>query len=296
MISQCVSAVDKHDQELKRHGTAAFPMACYLDDLSISDVPWHWHEELEVAVVIEGAAAVTIGSEIFTVGKGDGFFVNSGVLHDCKRAEAGGCVFHSIVFHPRLVGGSLESVFYLKYVLPVVGNKSLEGIHLRWEEDWQRRMLENVERAWQTCASEPEDFEIVARGQLAQLLANLSRHLPAVDAAPNARMVRNWERVKQMLQFIHRNYAEELTSADIATSACVSESECLRCFRATLGTTPIRYLREYRVQAAARRLADTQEPVAMVAVECGFQDVSYFTKTFREIMGSTPRAYRIAQG
>lgn len=69
----------------------------------------------------------------------------------------------------------------------------------------------------------------------------------------------------------------------------------LRCFRATIGTTPIRYLREYRIEQAANRLSNSQASIADIAAACGFQDISYFTKTFREMKGLTPKAYRMKQ-
>ncbi len=57
-LSLCRTTVDDSARELK-HGTAAFPIACYHDDLQTEPVPWHWHEELEVLVVSEGTILAT---------------------------------------------------------------------------------------------------------------------------------------------------------------------------------------------------------------------------------------------
>ena len=77
-----------------------------------------------------------------------------------------------------------------------------------------------------------------------------------------------------------------------AASASVSKSECLRCFRASIGATPIQYLRQFRVQKAAELLVGTGLKISDVGAQCGFQEPSYFIKTFRELMGRTPAAYR----
>ena len=95
-----------------------------------------------------------------------------------------------------------------------------------------------------------------------------------------------------MLQFIQENYALEIDTGDIARSAAISESECLRCFRSTIGASPIQYLKQFRVQKAAELLLSTGKDIGEVGGQCGFQDASYFTKTFRELKGSTPSAYR----
>ena len=52
-LSPCCTELDENGRELNAHGTAAFPVACYHDQLEIDPVPWHWHEELEVLVVTE---------------------------------------------------------------------------------------------------------------------------------------------------------------------------------------------------------------------------------------------------
>ena len=108
----------------------------------------------------------------------------------------------------------------------------------------------------------------------------------------SAKALRTAERSKTMVQFIQTHYAEELTTAEIARSAAVSESECLRCFRATIGISPIRYLRQFRVQKAMELLDGTAMKVAEVGARCGFSDNSYFTKVFHELKGCSPSEWR----
>ena len=72
--------ISETGEELLQHGTALFPIACYHDDLSVAPVPWHWHEELEAAVVTEGGAVVAVGTERYALQPGEGFFVNANVL------------------------------------------------------------------------------------------------------------------------------------------------------------------------------------------------------------------------
>lgn len=186
MIYNCNFTVDQSNRELTRHGTTAFPIACYLDDLRQADAMAH-------------------------------------ILH-----------------------------------------------------------------AFQTCEQEPPYYELHVRSALSDFLALLLTHTSGVQAKANAKELRDTQRVKQMLSFIHQNYGKKLGTATIAESASVSESECLRCFRSTIGTTPIRYLREYRVEQAARLLRENKTRIGDIAYQCGFQDVSYFTKTFRELKGCTP--------
>ncbi len=95
-----------------------------------------------------------------------------------------------------------------------------------------------------------------------------------------------------MLQYIQEHYGGELTLASIAESAAVSESECLRCFRSMTGSTPIQYVKQVRIQKAAELLMSADRKISDIGAECGFQEMSYFAKTFRELKGCTPGEFR----
>ena len=79
---------------------------------------------------------------------------------------------------------------------------------------------------------------------------------------------------------------------DIAESAAISDRECLRCFQASIHQSPVEYLIEYRVRAAAKLLETTDRPITEIAMATGWSSSSYFTKMFRRIYGKTPNEYR----
>ena len=64
-----------------------------------------------------------------------------------------------------------------------------------------------------------------------------------------------------------------------------------RFFRQITLRTPIDYLNYYRIECAREQLAATDASITEVALGCGFNDISYFTKTFKKYMGLTPRQY-----
>lgn len=289
---EVMTRVDKTGREQVKHGTSLFPIACYFNDLSqFTTVDWHWHDELEVAVIEEGAAVVAMGKEKCTIRKGEGFFVNHGVLHSAWKLDVSGCKFHSLVFHPRLVYGNIDSVFYQRYIAPLSENRGMESLHLHPDIAWQKSVIELTDQVWEFCMSKQTGYEFRVRTALSEMLFRLWENLPEMQQQ-STKIMRDEDRIKTMLQFIHDNYSGEVTMKMIADSAMVSESECLRCFRRTIGTTPIQYVKQYRIQTAAGMLVSTQEKVADIAIQCGFQDISYFTKSFREYKGCVPTEYR----
>lgn len=291
-LSECNTTVDSSGRELLQHGTTAFPIACYQDDFRKMDVPWHWHEEWEAVVITHGRCVVAAGNRKVTLRAGEGFFINSGVLHGCWDVESTGCMFHSLVFHPRLVGGSPDSIFHRGYVQPLLGDPGLEFVALSPSVPWQKECLEAIERAWQQCVREQGDFVFSVRFSLSRLVALLHGSISEVAPSAGTKTLRDGARIKTMLSLIHSHYGNELNTQSIAAAAAVSESECLRCFRNTIGITPIQYLKQYRIRQAARQLLETDGKISDIATQCGFQDMSYFTRAFREQMGCVPTEYR----
>ena len=104
--------------------------------------------------------------------------------------------------------------------------------------------------------------------------------------------LRSADRIKTMLQFVQTHYAEDLTVEQIAASASISPSECLRCFHDMIGTTPNQYLRGQRLQRAAELLCGTTLQVTAIAAQCGFEDSSYFARSFRQLYGCGPTEFR----
>lgn len=286
------SAIDRQGKELLEHGTALFPAACYRDDIGREPVPWHWHDEMEVLRVDRGSARICVRGKDCAVREGEGFFINAGVLHGIWPLESESCNLRSVVFHPRLVGGSVDSILWQKYLEPLRSDPCLPCVHFGKLQPWERDASEAILEAWLACAFEGEGFEFVVREQLSRLIFLLAKHCPAEERRPSEKALRDGERIKIMLQYIQENYAQELNLARIAQSAAVSENECLRCFRSMTGSTPIQYLRQLRIQRAAELLATTDRKISDIGAACGFQEMSYFAKIFREQKGDSPGAYR----
>lgn len=291
-LSLCTTQVDVTGRELIEHGKPPFPIACYYDNLLEEAVPWHWHEELEAAVVTEGEAIVAVDSQRYRLKAGEGFFINSGVLHGCWNLGSDACRFHSMCFHPRLVGGSVDSIYWTNYLRPLLGNASVKGIILKQDIDWHRDILGLIENVWQKFVEESPGYEFAVRDSLSQVIFQIVNHVGSTVSHPSAKALRDGARIKQMLQYIHDHYSEEIDLEQIAGSASVSESECLRCFRSMISTTPVRYLKSYRLQRAAELLKNTEEKVVDIGVQCGFQDMSYFAKSFRRVYGCSPSEFR----
>lgn len=89
-----------------------------------------------------------------------------------------------------------------------------------------------------------------------------------------------------------RCYAEALDIEAVARSAHLSRAHFIRSFKETFGETPHRYLQRRRIERAMWLLRVSDRPVTDVCLDVGFSSLGTFSRTFHEIVGVSPSAYR----
>lgn len=88
------------------------------------------------------------------------------------------------------------------------------------------------------------------------------------------------------------SYADALDIAALAASVHLSRAHFIRSFRQAFGETPHRYLQRRRLERAMALLRETDRPVTQICLDVGFRSLGTFSRTFREIVGTSPSTYR----
>jgi AraC-like DNA-binding protein len=94
------------------------------------------------------------------------------------------------------------------------------------------------------------------------------------------------------MDYIDEHYAENLTRDEVAEVCYMSPTHFSRTFKRQVGRTFVDMLNQVRVNHAAELLVHTDRELALVALDCGFNDQSYFTKVFRRYTGMPPGEFR----
>lgn len=94
------------------------------------------------------------------------------------------------------------------------------------------------------------------------------------------------------MEYVHRNYTENITLDDLVEAGYYSRSYILTLFHQNTGMTPISYINNYWIYKATELLRETDRRVIDIAMETGFQNVAYFIRQFRKHVGTTPLRYR----
>ena len=99
--------------------------------------------------------------------------------------------------------------------------------------------------------------------------------------------------MERAIDYMETNLAEPLTLIDVADAAGLSPSHFARRFKSATGAPPHQYLMSMRVERAKRMLAH-REPIAEIALACGFTHQEHLTRIFRRLTGLTPARFRRA--
>ncbi len=290
-LQVCGLTLNSTRRELKAHGTVDFPCAGYskLYTARADDVVfWHWHDEMEIMYVRRGRLIVRVPQKTYLLHEGEAVVVNADVLHYAAADPL--CRLDSLVFSPALITGNDQTVYAQKYILPLIACSSFDGVVLRRETN--ELALRAFVCAFDALANDTSGFEFIVRDELSKLCFVLYQQLkprPGGNTGPS----QNDLRIHEMLSFIQDNYSRDITLTDIARAADVSERECLRCFQRSIQTSPMQYLLKYRIMQGAAQLAEhPSSTISEIAISCGFNSPSNFTKLFRRFYNCTPREYR----
>lgn len=290
-LQECGLNLNREAKELQPHGTIEFPCAGYTSyhiEREEDIIPWHWHDEIEFVYMAEGKMKVKTPSESYILEKGDMVAINSNILH--YASAVGKCRLRSLVFSPMLITGNDNSVYAKKYIQPLVSCNSFSSLFIDTEN-------ENVSvwfnAAFEALSHDTRGFEFTVRENLSRICFYLYGQFEQQFFQKEKSLNQDNLRIRQMLKFIQENFANNLSLADISNSADISERECMRCFKKTIRISPIQYLLKYRIMRGAEMLLNDQEKsISQVAMNCGFDSPSNFTKFFRRFYNCTPREYK----
>jgi AraC-like DNA-binding protein len=104
---------------------------------------------------------------------------------------------------------------------------------------------------------------------------------------------------KQMsaaINAMHEDPAHRWTLQELAERAHMSRSTFALKFKATVGASPMEYLTRWRMLLAGDRLANSRDPVSVVALTLGYESESAFSTAFKRVMGCSPRQYSRGRG
>ena len=279
--------------ETKIHGTVDFPYIIYHGKIPdfIHSYPLHWHDEAEIIYITKGCMKITVWSHTYQVQEGDIIILMPHTIHSIEQLDSHHAEYFNIVFHFSILEKPEENSLYDKYLKPFLTHeKSVNCYEPKGSElntlltPSLLSLIEHRRDSYTTC-------EYLVKSNLFMIMHNLNQ--TCISADKNEVILQaNYSKLKTALYHVQNSYAQNITIKQVANLCGFSESHFMKLFKELTSMSFTAYLVNYRLELSAKQLLETDQKIIDIATNCGFNNHSYFTRSFLKKYGLTPAKYR----
>lgn len=241
------------------------------------------HDEYEIIYAAEGRVSVRVDSRTFELDGGEALFIASGVPHTIDpsgRLSLAHGLYYSVMFRPELVGGKTDPC-----------RRLLSGFPSCVKVKATDTLAENLLGAYNHLNTSEDGSEFAVRMHIFAALYELTRLCGGAGQKKSVPHIGS-NISDYILNYITENYRSRITLGEIAESCGYTPNHLSRVFKGSTGDSIVNFLNRYRVDRAARELICTDENIADIAFDNGFDNLSNFNRIFKKYAGFTPSEYR----
>ncbi len=274
-----------HLHENKLHGQPDFPFVVYRGNLPeyITAYPLHWHEEMELIYVVSGCGVITVQAERFFVRQGDMVLIPPQCVHSIDRLDDKSMEYYNILF--RL--GMLDS----EHTRPLYSHSYIFSGYVPAGSALNETLTAPVRELVENRKKIHTRYDLMIHAHLYTIMYHILQAFPETEERKVLAYTR-YDRLKVVLEYLREHFAEAI-SVDQAASMCgFSASHFMKLFRELTGISFTQYVKQLRLEEAAKLLKTTGKRVGEVAEEVGFHNLSYFSRAFESAYHISPGAYR----
>ena len=276
-------------KENKPHGTKDDPFSIYhIANVKRSfQIPVHWHDEFEIIYVKSGFLTVSISGENYIGKPGDAFVVSPGNLH-FMGSQTGNVDYFTFLFPLKYISFRTDDILDDKLLEP------LNSGHLMISPEIEDTVKEQCEQLVEIYGAKKEESQSKITAQiktkiiLLQFILELWKKGFIVENDTGGKNTVE----KEMVSYIQQNFTGKILLKEFGEQFHLSEKYISRYFKEHFHITISQYVTYLRLDHAKQLLQDTDIPVTEVAMQSGYQNVSYFIRSFKKTYGMSPLKYR----
>lgn len=255
-----------------------FPLIFHEDMIEphfVLDYP-HWHEHIELLYFRSGKGWVYIDTEPYRVVPGSLIIVPSSALHMFESED------ETLLYDCLIVDWN----YFRKCGFDATEN----GVPPKLEDAEVGQLFSLLRRE---MAGKEKQYQNAAQG-LTQYLLSLIYRRYGLEKAQSAGHCRSgkFDTVKAVMQYLKAHLSETVRIEDVAAEFGFSKYYFCRLFKEVTGLNAVSYLNRARCVEARRLLRMTDDTIADISTQCGFDSPAYFSKTYQKFMGVRPREER----
>ncbi len=273
-------------EKIQKDSEASF--VCQESKVPSFDSPYHYHPELEIALVVASSGQRLVGDHVGRFGEGDFVLHGANLPHAYYNDSNFRGIAHSriIQFREDCLGNSFFDVAEMSQIKALL-QKAKRGLWFKGET--RQEAMERLELIF--MAEGPQKITHFI-GLLDSLSCSTEYEYLASEYFSPGLNSHQAERINRVCEFIHSHFKETITQVETAAKINMSPPAFSRFFHRITGKTFTEFLNEVRIGYACHRLTHSEESVVQICYDSGYQNLSNFNRRFRELRQMTPSAYR----
>lgn len=280
--------------EKKKHGDVLLPFVVYgtMMPTLFSSFPLHCHEEIEVVLNDCGKCRYTVSGEEIDLGFGDILVMMPWVLHSFRLAEEGDYFLASTyLISLDMIYNHTVDICSSKYLSPIIARRCSDYCVIPYGSEHYTEFTNICVGMFDTFYAKEHFFELKLKSLISDLIYKLLSY-GYIEIKAEQLEGNDVRLVRRVVDYISEKYMENITLAGLSELVNLSETGLSRLFRNITGMSCIDYVIEYRLTKAQGLLRTTDKPIIEVAYDTGFNNISYFNRTFKKHCGQTPSEFR----
>ncbi len=279
-------------QEKKTHGNPLFPYNTYPCSIPLDflHVPLHWHDEMELIYIKKGKGVLTADLKPYPVNAGTIALILPGQLHSIEQYEQESMEYENIIFHPNILISKQADTCNTDFLHPLFSGSLSIPLLYTPDSPHYAEIAACIDANDEISRTNPKGYQLFIKSQLFMLFFILFNKCSVKE--PPKKDYKSLEKMKLILKYVENHYMNKITIEEIAGEVGLSTSHFMKYFKNTMGTSFIDYLNEYRLTMASRLLVSSDSSILAIASEVGYENLSYFNRTFKKRFAMTPREYR----
>lgn len=277
------------------HGDFILPFSIYKGTLSTSfpSIATHWHEEIEVIIVLDGSCDYRINLNSFIVNKGDILIIDSQSLHSLTCISNKNMTWASFVFNMNMLKSSNTDGTLLKYIAPLLNHEHQLPIILKDNINCYPKIFDVIENIIYCYYEKDIAYELELKSLLFKFFSLLYKNdLIERNQSKNNLTINTTDKIKLVLNYINDHYSEDISINTLAELCEYSEYHFMRFFKKHIGLTCVQYINNLRLEKSSILLTSTNNAIMDISLEVGFDNLSYFNKLFKRKYNLTPKEFR----
>lgn len=244
---------------------------------------YHYHSEYEIVFVPYGSGTRHVGNHLSNYENGDLVLIGSNLPHS-------GFGLNSIGLHEEIVLQVQKEILPLHLTeaesLTQLLDKAQYG--LSFFGDTKKYAGEKL-----AAISEQPPFQrfLTMLDILNILAASEEYHILNATIVSPTLLTKHKSRLQKIFTYVERQYHNDINIKNVATMAGLSVPSFCNFFKKATNITFSEFVNQYRIQRACL-LLHQDKSIAEVCFECGFNNVTYFNKLFKQIMHKTPSQFK----